>query len=398
MTVDTRVENGSAVTEDSRRQAVLDALRLLDSGREERFDRITRMVQDAFGVPLAFLNLMDDERVVVNSAVPGELQGLYRPREETFCAVTVQQSEPLVVPDATKDPRFVNLPVVVGGPQLRFYAGAPLTVQDTRIGTLCIVDTKPRTVTEDELAILEGFARWAERTISEDLDRTRVEDMLRNLQPPPVNRSGYTLIGLTMPAHVVGGDFYTWSEVGDRIDLSLADVMGKGVSAAVLAAGLRSALTARSGLPPSQAVRAAEAQLGPEMARVGSFATLLHAALDLETGELTYVDAGHGLSVHVRSDRSHERVGSAGVPFGLLDDVRVRTERTLTLRPGDYFVSVSDGVLELYDSSLTALDDITALAGESADADDFLARMEKHAGRKPLEDDVTVVVVAREPV
>lgn len=389
-------DTGAVALEDRRRLAVLDALHLLDSGREERFDRITRMVQDAFDVPLAFLNLVDDERVIINSAVPGELQGIYRPREETFCSVTVEQREPLVVPDATKDPRFADLPNVVGDPQLRFYAGAPLTVQDTRIGTLCIVDTKPRTVTQDELAILEGFARWAERTIAEDLDRMRVEDLLRNLQPQPVVRPGYRVAGLTVPAQIVGGDFCTWWEAGDRIDLSLADLMGKGVFAAVLAAGLRTALTARHGLTPAEAVREAEAQLTPEMARCGSFATLLHASLDLETGELTYVDAGHGLSLHVRSDGSYERVGSAGVPFGLLDDVSRRAERVLTLRPGDLFVSVSDGVLELYDSTLTAMDEVAALVKVSADADDFLARMEKHARQDPLEDDVTVVVVARD--
>lgn len=389
--------NGAVATADSRRLSVLDALWLLDSGREERFDRITRLVQDAFEVPVSFLNLVDDDRVVISSAMPGELRGMYRPRQETFCSVTVQQSEPLVVPDATKDPRFADLPLVVGEPGLRFYVGVPLTVQGTRIGTLCIVDTKPRTFTGDELAVLVRFARWAERTIAEDLDRVQVEDMVHNLQPQPVVRGGYRVAGLAMAAEVVGGDFCTWWENGERVDLCVADVMGKGVFGAVLAAGLRSALTARGGLSPAQAVQAAETQLGPEMSRCGAFATLLHASLDAATGQLTYVDAGHGLSVHVRSDGSHERVGSTGVPFGLLDDVTTRPERALTLRPGDCFVSVSDGVLELYDSTLTALDEVAALVSASADADDFLARMEKHARERGLlDDDVTVVVVARD--
>ncbi|MBF4614446.1 GAF domain-containing protein [Curtobacterium sp. VKM Ac-1376] len=91
------------------RTAVVEALGVLGSGPEERFDRITRMTQEAFGVPLTFLNLVHGG-VVTAQSTQGWRQGGSAPEEQVFCSATVLTNEPMVVPDATLDPRFRHRP------------------------------------------------------------------------------------------------------------------------------------------------------------------------------------------------------------------------------------------------------------------------------------------------
>ncbi|MDP4333030.1 GAF domain-containing protein [Curtobacterium sp. A7_M15] len=93
------------------RSAVVEALGVLGSGPEERFDRITRMTQEAFGVPLTFLNLVHDGLVTTQSTF-GWHQGSSVPASEQFCATTVLSPEPLVIPDTTLDPRFAHTAAV----------------------------------------------------------------------------------------------------------------------------------------------------------------------------------------------------------------------------------------------------------------------------------------------
>ena len=128
----------------ARRTAVVEALGVLGSGPEERFDRITRMTQEAFGVPLTFLNLVHHD-VVTTQSTFGWRQGTSVPASEQFCATTVLTPEPMVIPDTTLDARFAAT-AAVAEHGIRFYAGAPLSMLDgTRVGTLCIMDAQPRT-------------------------------------------------------------------------------------------------------------------------------------------------------------------------------------------------------------------------------------------------------------
>ena len=106
------------------RVAELHNLHLLDTPPEERFDRLTRIAQRLFGVPIALVSLIDHDRQWFKSS-----QGLdarQTPRNISFCGHAILADGPLVVHDALLDPRFADNPLVTGPLAIRFYAGMPL--------------------------------------------------------------------------------------------------------------------------------------------------------------------------------------------------------------------------------------------------------------------------------
>lgn len=151
---------------EEKRLASLRSLRILDTPPEERFDRLTRLASRIFNVPIALVSLVDAERqwFKSNQGLESTTQG---PRNESFCAHAILGDELLEVTDALADPRFSHHPAVVGELGLRYYAGRPLKSPDgMKLGTLCLVDTKPRMLTEDEKASLDDLSHMAEQEIT----------------------------------------------------------------------------------------------------------------------------------------------------------------------------------------------------------------------------------------
>lgn len=139
---------------DAERLAALRALLILDTPPEERFDRLVEFAQSEFDVPIALISLVDGERQWFKSNIG--LPVCETPRDISFCGHAIHADRPLVVPDATLDPRFADNPLVVGEPRIRFYAGAPLILPGGHaVGTLCLIDRTPRTLDAMDLAILE---------------------------------------------------------------------------------------------------------------------------------------------------------------------------------------------------------------------------------------------------
>jgi len=135
----------------------LRALNLLDTEPEERFDRITRLATALFNVPKATITLVDESRQWFKSCQG--TAGREDPRDASFCAHVVYNREPMIVVDTLCDERFADNPLVLGGPRIRFYAGYPLTLDDgSCIGTLCLLDTRPRTFEESDLEQLRDLA------------------------------------------------------------------------------------------------------------------------------------------------------------------------------------------------------------------------------------------------
>lgn len=128
---------------DTARIDALNAYDVLDTPKEMSFDALTRLAARIFGVPIALVSLVDEDRQWFKSA--HGLDAEQTPRDQAFCTYAVMDDEPLIVHDATQDERFKDNPLVTGEPGIRFYAGAPLVTPDSyRIGTFCIIDTKPR--------------------------------------------------------------------------------------------------------------------------------------------------------------------------------------------------------------------------------------------------------------
>jgi phosphoribosyl 1,2-cyclic phosphodiesterase/CheY-like chemotaxis protein len=139
------------------RLASLRALYLLDTDPEERFDRITRVATALFNVPMATITLVDEKRQWFKSCQG--TAGREDPRDASFCAHVVSKAEPMIVFDTLSDERFADNPLVLGGPRIRFYAGYPLTLDDrTCVGTLCLLDTRPRNFEELDLKQLRDLA------------------------------------------------------------------------------------------------------------------------------------------------------------------------------------------------------------------------------------------------
>jgi hypothetical protein len=140
-----------------RRVHALYESRLLETGPEERFDRITRQARDHFGVSSASIALITEDAQVIKSVVGPIGQDL--PRAVALCAKTIEKDRTLVIPDATIAPQWRDHPLVAGGPRIRFYAGHPIsTVDGWRIGTLCLIDEQPRTFTEEDVQVLRRLA------------------------------------------------------------------------------------------------------------------------------------------------------------------------------------------------------------------------------------------------
>lgn len=147
--------------QETQRLAALHAFGVLDTPADEHFDRLTALAAALFDTPIALVSLIDAERQWFKSRRGLEAQST--PREWAFCAHAIGMGSHavMVVEDARDDPRFAANPLVTGNPDIRFYTGAVLTTQGgENLGTLCVIDTKPRPrPTDAELARLEMLAR-----------------------------------------------------------------------------------------------------------------------------------------------------------------------------------------------------------------------------------------------
>ena len=155
---------GAIPADEQRRLASLHALRILDTEPDERFDRITRLASALFNAPIALVSLIDEDRQWFKSCYG--LNVKETSRDAAFCAHVVYDREPMVVPDALLDARFADNPLVIQEPRIRFYAGYPLILDDGAcIGTLCVFDTRPRSVDEAYLAPFRDLAELAVQEI-----------------------------------------------------------------------------------------------------------------------------------------------------------------------------------------------------------------------------------------
>ncbi len=150
--------------DEPRRLAALYALNVLDTPREERFDRISRLAMRLFDVPIAYVAMVDANRQWFKSCYG--LTTTETSREISFCGHAILGEDTLVIPDALLDLRFADNPLVTGEPFTRFYAGHPLSGPDgSKVGTFCVVDRRPRELCREELKMLHELSAVIEREL-----------------------------------------------------------------------------------------------------------------------------------------------------------------------------------------------------------------------------------------
>ncbi len=135
----------------------LHELEILDTPPDPKFDAIVRMAQRMFDVPTAIVSLVDKDRQWFKAKVGTDLCETHR--DVAFCAHAILSSEVMIIEDSFKDPRFVNNPLAIAENGVRFYAGAPLILEDCiNLGTLCIKDSKPRSFSKEDASLLKDLA------------------------------------------------------------------------------------------------------------------------------------------------------------------------------------------------------------------------------------------------
>jgi diguanylate cyclase (GGDEF)-like protein len=235
--------------DEPRRLAALHALNILDTEPEERFDRITRLARRLFGTSMATVSLIDSDRQWFKSAQGAA--GTEDPRDVSFCAHAILEPGTMLVEDATLDTRFADNPLVLGDPNIRFYAGHPVTAPGGEpLGTLCVLDDKPRQATEFDAEALAELAAMVEAEIASL--SLAIGDELTGLS----NRRGFEMLGerllaaargLGLPLTVLYADLDNMKPINDRHGHEAGD-RALAETAAVLEASVRgSDLIARLG-------------------------------------------------------------------------------------------------------------------------------------------------------
>jgi sigma-B regulation protein RsbU (phosphoserine phosphatase) len=232
------------------------------------------------------------------------------------------------------------------------------------------------------------------RQLEAELARAaRIQAELLPLTPPRM--AGFELAARCLPAREVGGDFYDWQQPAcDCVTLTVGDVMGKGVSAALLMATARATLRAVAVQnQPAVSLELANRALEADLERSGSYLTVFHAQLEVTSRRLTYVDAGHGHAVLRRKDGRAEALASGGFPLGISGDARYREARVEFDR-GDALLVYSDGLVDAHAEARLDRQAVADGVGATASADEAVARMvELVDASEALPDDLTLMVL-----
>lgn len=147
----------SKLTDEAGRLASLRRYDVLDTPPEAPFDRITQLVKTILNVPISAVSLIDVDRQWFKSCIGVDVRETAR--DISFCTHTIQSRDPLIINDASRDPRFAQNPLVTGAPFIASYAGAPLTTPDGyNIGSLCAIDIVPRQFDDRQIDVLISFA------------------------------------------------------------------------------------------------------------------------------------------------------------------------------------------------------------------------------------------------
>lgn len=308
------MESAPLAPDEEARQRALDELQLLDTPAEREFDDITLLASFICDTPIALISLIDKDRQWFKSRVGLDIPET--PRDIALCAHAILGDDLFEVSDATQDKRFADNPVVTGDLHLCFYAGIPLkTSDDHNVGTLCVIDRKPRHLSEEQREALRALGRQIMRLV-ELRKSTRLQDELRRklasetaLNRAIIEHAGAAIISTDLDAIIL-----TFNPAAENmLGYSADEIIGKTSPVSMFH------------VPEEVARRGAELseRYGEEISGLDIFLRPLRDA-PADTSEWTYMGKG-GKKIPVSLTLSFLR-DESGKPFGYLGVVRDLTE------------------------------------------------------------------------
>ncbi len=358
------------------RLAALIRYAILDTPPEESFDRLTRFASQLCDTPIALISLIDSDRQWFKSRVGLDVPET--PRDIAFCAHAILQPDLYEVQDAAQDPRFHDNPLVLGKPDIRFYAGIPLTDPNGKnLGTLCVIDRVPRTLNPlqrdglrvlgraviDHIALHQWLREQRQRE-AEQHERERISrelEIARRIQatllPRDLMVAGLDIAAAMQPCTEMGGDYYDIRRQDDGCWLGIGDVSGHGVSAGLVMLMLQCTVAALTSVDnmatPAEVLVRTNAILHDNLrTRMTSddhiTATLLRYYGD---GRVVFAGAHEDLVVLRARAGECEQIETRGPWLGVVPDIRrAAVNDELRLEPGDTLFLYTDGLTEARNS------------------------------------------------
>jgi phosphoserine phosphatase RsbU/P len=416
------------------RLAAVRRYQILDGPPDGALDRIAALAARIFGTPMAGVTIVDDDRVwfIAGFGLPGIEQV---PRAAGLCEQAIAGDGPYVVTDTAEDPRAGDHPLVQGEPGVRFYAAAPLTTPGGhRLGTVNVMDRRPREVAHEDLAVLGDLAALVmehlelrlssrrtialERAVHETAEReklklaTLADALQRSLLPPNLPELPHCEIAAHYQPAIepIGGDFYDLfpiDEHGRRWGLFVGDVVGKGAQAAGRTSLVRYTLRTEAITRPNPARMLAglDAAIALDQAAYGSggaemwFCTAAAAIVRPSPGSviITIAAGGHPPLMVLRADGRVETRELRGPIIGCLDGV-VFDNVHLELAAGDTLLLYTDGLVDARCDGVRFGDErlrefLAGCAGLTATA--LMERLRALAATfdEPADDDIALVAL-----
>jgi phosphoserine phosphatase RsbU/P len=396
---------------------------LSSSGLDDTLDQVATLVFEAVPAERVVIMLRDDksdeEMVIKVARHRGSDTKIGEVRvSRAILSEVMENGKSVLTSDAQQDPRFASQTIILQG--IRSVLAVPMCVDERHVFGIIYADspTSQSTFTSDHLNILTTLASVASIRVEnatlmdERISRERMErelelatEIQHRFQPDgPPTVQGYDFQGISFSCYEIGGDYYDFIPRHDgKMLVALGDVSGKGTSASLLMSSLHAAIHAQvaAKTPLNELVTAVNVYLANNTPS-NRFITLFVAELEPETGELTFINAGHNSPLLGRADGSIELVESGGLPLGLMDFAEYDVGHA-KLNPGDVLFIYSDGVSEANNLNedefgMDRLKQVISTnVGRSASGirDRVEAALSEFTGTAAPNDDITLVIVKR---